>query len=491
MAVAGGLKERFKAEFVRLLAKASAEPEARPQGEVQPRPGSPEPVVVAFSGGLDSTVLLHLLRFRCRGLALEWVPVHLDHGMRPDSAADALWARGVCSAWGLELESTVASERPADEAAARRVRYRFLHQVARSRGARWILTGHHGDDQAESVLFRAARGAGIRGLGGIAPVREDGVLRPLLPFFREELTAYAAENRLSWRDDPTNRDLGFARNAIRARILPELEAAVPGARASLARLASVAREEEEAWGGVIPILLDRIGLQPMPGVGSAEPSGFRWSRDELLALTPPVRGRVLRALAHGLGRPLDRRGTRAALEFISAGHSGRIAPLGGGLALGRDFGDLTLRVGEEVRAEEAATSEPGDAVEIRRSSEGRAEMRVAGNPCLVEWGRGEPPKGIGPAVRLRESGLRFPLQFRAEQPGDRIELGFGSKKVRKFLAEKGVPLSERRGAPVLADAEGSVLWIPGYAVAFGAEAPEDGSDEFFVAIREDGNAVGQ
>jgi tRNA(Ile)-lysidine synthase len=411
--------------------------------------------------------------------------------MRPGSASDARWARGLCSAWGLELETASASEPPSDEAAARRVRYRYLHEVARSRGSRWILTAHHGDDQAESVLFRAARGAGIRGLRGISPVREDGVLRPLLPFFRTDLEAYAAENRLSWREDPTNLDSTFARNFIRASVLPGLEEAVPGARESLARLASVAREEEEAWTGVMPLLLDRIQLESVPGGRAGETSGFRFSRDGLVALTPPVRARILRALARRLGRPLDRGGTLAALEFISAGHSGRVAPLGVGLTLGRDFGVLTLCLEDEVRGERDAIACPGEPVQIRRASEGRAELRLPGRTCLVEWGMGEPPPEVGASARLRTGRLRFPLQLRGERPGDRIPLGFGSKKVRKFLAEKGVPLAERRNAPVLVDAEGSVLWIPGFAVASGEEALEDGSEGFFVAIKEQGSAGGQ
>lgn len=481
----GSLAERFRVELVRLLERA------------HPLPGAPTedpaggPVVVAFSGGLDSTVLLHLLRYRCGDLGLVWIPAHLDHRMRPDSDRDARWVRGLCSAWGLESVLEAAERPPEDEAAAREVRYRFLRTVAQSRGARWILTAHHGDDQAESVLFRAARGAGIRGLGGIAPIREDGVLRPLLPFFREELASYAAANRISWREDPTNRDIGFARNAVRAIVLPQLEAAVPGARGSLARLASLARQEEEAWASVLPVLLDRIGTEDLAADPAEGLEGFRFSRDALLELAIGVRARVVRALARRLGRPLHRGGTSAALEFISAGHSGRSAPLGGGLTLGREFGTLVLQVEDEEASGVGEPLEKAGLVVIERGSEGRGTLRIEGREYLVRWSGEARAVGIDRTVELREDRLRYPLTARGGCPGDRIRLGFGSKKVRKFLAEKEVPLPARRTLPVLVDAEGDVVWIPGFAVASGAEAVEDGSERLVVSIAEDGSTVEQ
>ena len=448
-----------------------------------------DPLVVGFSGGLDSMVLLHLLRFQCGDLGagtLVLVAAHLDHAMRPGSDADALWARGVCAAWGVDFQAGVADPPPEGEADARAVRYGFLHEVARAGGAPWILTAHHGEDQAETVLFRAARGAGIRGLRGIAPVRADGVLRPLLPFFREDLRQYAEDHRITWRDDPTNLDLGPSRNAIRNAVLPGLEAVVPGARRSLARLAAQARREEAAWEGVVPILMERVRAEGLSEPASDRPLGFRFSRDAILTLEPAVRSRLIRGLARRLDRTLSGQGTRAALEFISAGASGRTAPLGSGLSLRRDFGALSLEV---VEGDQGLSKTM--ALEIPEAAGGQAVVAIGGRRASWRWGEGVAPEGFRYAIRFDESFLRFPLTVRGWEPGDRVRLPYGTKKVRKLFAERRVPSRDRTRTPVVVDGSGSVVWIPGLAVAWPGSRTEDGDGGFYLAMREDTDAGGE
>src|SRR5690606_29170549 len=121
-------------------------------------------LLVAFSGGLDSTVLLHLLRFSWPGSAL--TAAHFDHRMRDGSAEDAVWAARQCASWGVDFELGVADRELRSEADARTARYTFLRALAVDRTAA-IVTGHHADDQAETVLFRILRGTGIHGLSGI------------------------------------------------------------------------------------------------------------------------------------------------------------------------------------------------------------------------------------------------------------------------------------------------------------------------------------
>src|SRR5690606_8586295 len=137
-------------------------------------------VVVALSGGLDSVVLLHLLRF---GTARTVCAAHFDHAMRSDSGADALWVSGLCRAWGVPLAAARAEDPPRSEAAARELRYAFLHAAAERFAADALATAHHADDQAETVLFRLARGTGLAGLAGI-PARRGIIARPLLAFTR-------------------------------------------------------------------------------------------------------------------------------------------------------------------------------------------------------------------------------------------------------------------------------------------------------------------
>src|SRR5690606_15955834 len=114
---------------------------------------------------------------------------HFDHAMRPGSGADAQWVAGLCRAWDVPLAAARAEDPPRSEAAARELRYAFLHAAAERFAAETLVTAHHADDQAETVLFRLARGTGLAGLAGI-PERRGIIARPLLAFTRGELAAY-------------------------------------------------------------------------------------------------------------------------------------------------------------------------------------------------------------------------------------------------------------------------------------------------------------
>ena len=223
------------------------------QGRIAPG----DRLVVALSGGVDSLVLLHLLRFGEGFRANDLLAAHFDHNMREGSGADALWVRGLCRAWGVEVRVARAEASPVSEEEAREARYGFLLDTYRQAGGRWLLTAHHSDDQAETVLFRVLRGTGLRGLAGIPSTRTPGILRPLLPFGRREIQEYADAVGLRPRQDASNLDLTNPRNLLRHEILPKLEeGAAPRARKSLNRLARLARENEDAWRSLLPSLMD-------------------------------------------------------------------------------------------------------------------------------------------------------------------------------------------------------------------------------------------
>ena len=171
-------------------------------GPEDPQDG--DSLLVALSGGLDSLVLLHLLRFGQGLPSFRLHAAHFDHRMRPGSEADSLWVKGLCQAWGVPLQKEEAISPPASEEEAREMRYEFLFRAREGCGARWLLTAHHADDQAETVLFRALRGTGLHGLSGIPRRREPGILRPLLSFTREELEDYAGLRGVRSREDPSN-----------------------------------------------------------------------------------------------------------------------------------------------------------------------------------------------------------------------------------------------------------------------------------------------
>lgn len=305
------------------------------------------PVVVALSGGLDSCVLLHALRFST-AVETALVAAHFDHGMRSGSRSDAAWVRGVCKAWSVDLAEggvTGSATVPTSEDEARDLRYAFLGDVAEQRGA-VLLTAHHADDQAETVLFRALRGTGIEGLAGIPRRRVldvDGdvgvtVVRPLLSLTRDDLEAYARQCVVPYRPDPSNESASFARNVLRRTILPLAEEKVaPGARRSLARLADIAREEEAAWAAAMRFVLPALDVRPgTEGDLGRRPDAKRClscRRDALVEVGPALAARVLRRMAGEHGLNLDRDTTRRGFAFVQNSQSGRYIELGRGVQL--------------------------------------------------------------------------------------------------------------------------------------------------------------
>lgn len=196
---------------------------------------------VAFSGGLDSTVLLHLLaEYRRHHPAPPLRALHVDHGLQAAAEHWPRHCRAVCEALGVELEiiAIAVPARASLEQAAREARYAAL---ARRLGAGEVLfTAQHQDDQAETLLLRLLRGAGLRGLTAMPSVRALGqgrLVRPLLAVPRERLEGYAEAARLSWVEDPSNQDTRFTRNYLRSQVMPPLRQRWPHMARQLARTA--------------------------------------------------------------------------------------------------------------------------------------------------------------------------------------------------------------------------------------------------------------
>ena len=208
-----------------------------------PRPADPEVVAVAFSGGLDSTALLHVAtRSGARVLAL-----HVHHGLQPQADDWALHCQSVAREFGAGFACTRLSGAPGPgesvEAWARAGRHRALHDMATAAGVDLLLLAHHRQDQAETFVLQAMRGAGIAGLAGMPRAQwRNGLCwaRPWLDQPRAVIHAYARQHQLSWIEDPSNGDGRFARNRLRQTLWP----AFPTAEAGLAQAARWAQQAE-------------------------------------------------------------------------------------------------------------------------------------------------------------------------------------------------------------------------------------------------------
>lgn len=212
-------------------------------------------ISVALSGGLDSTVLLHVLAALARRESLVLRALHVDHGLQPQSAAWASACSAACSAAGVPLEVIVlglaAGRGESIEAAARDARYAALG--ARLDDGERLLTAHHRDDQLETVLIQLLRGAGVAGLAAMparARLGHGWQLRPLLDVDRSELAEYALREGLDWQQDPMNDALRFDRAYLRERVLPAIRARWPSASTTVSRSASHLAEASRLLAGL-------------------------------------------------------------------------------------------------------------------------------------------------------------------------------------------------------------------------------------------------
>lgn len=406
-------------------------------------------VLVAVSGGVDSMVLLHLLQRAATRIGSSLRAAHFDHAMRDDSAATAAWLAEVCESWGIPLHHERAHGALHGETAAREARYRFLMRVARAAGSTRIATAHHADDVVETVIFRLLRGTGLRGLAGI-PLRRGALVRPLLPFTKTELLAYAALHDVPFREDPTNREANYARNRIRHVVLPALESVVPDARAKIRALARHAARTEAAWRAAVGRLENEV-------VVSRENEGFELARPVLLEYHPELRARVMRYLLRRFGVVPTRAQTRRLVGFVARAPSGARFEAGRGIVVERAFERIRIRKSRAQDSTGAAVALAGPA--------GTAQLQLGGRLYDVAWNVGEPRAG----AEIFDAGLlEGGLELRGWRAGDRIQMPYGTKKLKKLFAEHRVPASERTRLPVLSDTLGRVVWVVGVARSIAA-----------------------
>ncbi|HEY3238033.1 MAG TPA: tRNA lysidine(34) synthetase TilS [Acidimicrobiia bacterium] len=422
-----------------------ARPGERPHGVAADFDGLEAPVVVACSGGPDSTALLALAA--AAGLAP--TAVHVDHCARPGSAAEA----GVVAGFAARLEAGFMAERapttpgPGFEARAREARYAALERAREALGATAVLVGHTRDDQAETVLLNILRGGATTGLAGIPP-RRDRIVRPLLGVPRAELAGLCARLGIDPLVDPMNADPAHRRVWLRREMIPALEeTADRDLRALLARQAAVARGESN--------LLDDLAGEALLAAGDPP------SVDALAGLPEALARRVVRLW---LGPPAPSAGHIETVLGILVGRR-RAADLPGGIRVVRSGGHLH-RVEARPDGAKGSGDTPGPPGAVTVDLPGTAW----GHGLLLEsWvERSAPvrwPDGRWTAVldaeRVGATGV-----LRTARPGERfVPLGLaGHKSVIDALAEAGVPAEERNRHPLLATPGGEVIWLVGYRV---------------------------
>jgi tRNA(Ile)-lysidine synthase len=396
----------------------------------------PGPLVVAVSGGADSTALLLVLSALAPQLGLDLHVAHFDHRMRPrESAKDAQFVADLAQSRGATIRIGRAEQPPKSEDDARALRYAFLRRAAEDVGAARIATGHTRDDQAETVLLHATRGSGLAGLAGMRPLRDD-IVRPLLAIGRADTEALCREAKIEPRTDRSNTDLKYARNRIRRKVLPELERINPQARAALARLADAAAGAADAT----HVAAERSLHGATTATGIALDRLDAGVRDDALAI----------AWARATGRSLAAK-HRAALAALASSRDGSAAlDLPGGRAV-REYATLRIESGPAVPGEPAAP--------VPLSPE--RPVRWAG------WTFTLASHGAGTFSSPAPAGA---LVVRSRRPGDRLA-GRLRIKVQDLFTDAKVPVRARATHPLVATASGAVWWVVGLKHADGAADP--------------------
>lgn len=282
--------------------------------DAYPELGRAARLMVGYSGGLDSTVLLHLARTAFPEMDL--CALHVNHGLSPHADSWQQHCAHQCAKWNISFIAVTVVLRPGGiEASARDARYDAYHRHLREGDV--LLQAHHADDQAETVLFRLLRSAGSQGLAGIPERRAWGagqIVRPLLPFRRADLEAYARHHGLRWIEDESNNDDFYDRNYLRLNVLPLLEQRWPHTVAALCTSATQARQDAA--------LLDEWAAENLQAAGErSERVGWSmalsWFDDRSVTRC----GYVLRHWARSRNVPVPPEGllTRLSKDIVQAG----------------------------------------------------------------------------------------------------------------------------------------------------------------------------
>jgi tRNA(Ile)-lysidine synthase len=435
-------------------------------------------VAVAVSGGADSVALLRVLIELRKELGIVLSVAHFHHGIRgPEADADQRFVEELARQCELELNcgfgdapAYAAEQKISLETAARELRHRWFAQLIAEKKVDKIATAHTLDDQAETVLMRVIRGAGARGLAGIAPSHaEKSLARPLLQISRTEIEAYLKSLGQPWREDLSNQDLAHTRNRVRRELLPLLEQNFnPSIRHTLAELAEIARGEEEYWEGERSRLMARLVRRGKPsrdGRSNSGEAGHVWSIDlaGFRGLPLALKRQLLLGVVQEMGYSLPFEHVQELIGLASDGKRGRPSHLPGGLRASCSFRELQLSLAEpDLRKEcgeyEYALPLPGEISVSAIGSTIRASVISAGPQRVSGYNR---------ALLLDRARLQPELKLRNWRAGDRYFPAHtqSPKKVKELLQAgrlgRQLSMTERKLWPVIESA-GEIVWMRGF-----------------------------
>ncbi|MCF7875428.1 tRNA lysidine(34) synthetase TilS [Candidatus Bipolaricaulota bacterium] len=422
-------------------------------------------LLVAVSGGVDSTVLLDCLVKLGADYSLDLTVAHLDHGLRGgDSRGDLEHVREKAGNLGLKciterrpVRKKIKDQNLSLEEAARKIRYDFLRETAEKTGADFVALGHNRNDQAETVLMHLLRGCGLRGLSGMKEV-SGNYIRPLLRSSRSEILDYAESNELEYRKDKTNKDTTYFRNKIRHDLLPELEKNYNRRIVDhLVQTGKLAREAQSYF--------EQKVEEISAGILISEEQGKCFSRTELLKHHRYIQKKIIRKFIRDVKGNLKDINTIHVKEIIDKIRNEpartRLDLPGVVFKLSRDracfFHEFINSQSKDYYYE---TTPDGSLVieeadleirfELNKNPEGISSDDFSSDNLteVVDWSKVEQPI----IVRNRNEGDKF------------VPLGMeGTKRLKDFFIDTKIPYEERNGVPLVCDDSG-IIWVVGHRI---------------------------
>ncbi len=420
-------------------------------------------VVVAVSGGPDSVCLLSVLAELSWEYGLTLHVAHLDHMFRgKESADEALFVAGLAEKLGvpatigkIDVPAFCRERGLSSQEGARTARYGFFSRVAEATRSSRIATGHTADDQAETFLMRLLRGAGVSGLSGIPPVREN-IIRPLIEITRQEVLEHVKEAGLAFVTDPSNSKPAYTRNKIRLDVIPVLKQFNPRIVETLASEASLLRDENDAMEACLTTFV--------PGIISRERDFVVFKREEFNALQQAFRRRLFKRavdLAGAESSGLSSVQIDEALAFMAAAGAGRTMRLPHGLTVEREYGKFIISLQAASQSFSHTLALPGTTPIPEIGMEVETTVRETRDDGRET--RDERAENYLWHAEFDYAKIVLPLTVRSRLRGDRFcptGMGGRSKKLQDYFVDEKLPRRKRDAVPLLVSGD-DILWVAG------------------------------
>ncbi|WP_371365699.1 tRNA(Ile)-lysidine synthase [Sporomusa rhizae] len=414
-------------------------------------------ILAACSGGPDSLALVHLLNSLKEEYSFGLAVAHVNHQFRPEAAEEAEFVAAfsaklglTCHVTSIDVPAYAKANRLSPEEAGRLLRYQYLRRIAADWGGARIATGHHRDDQVETVLIHFLRGAGSGGLRGMRAVNGD-ILRPLLAVSRKEIEEYCILHQLQPCQDSSNFTTDYLRNRVRLELLPELEKSYnPALRDAIWRLAVLAGDEYEYIKGQAAKLWGTI---------AKEGKSITIDSQGLARQHKAVQREIIRQAIEkkrGALTGISFEHVEKLLTMVLSATVGSLYPLPGGLVARKTYTGLEL--GEKTEFVKPVFLKASEPVVLTIPG----ATAYAGRQITAEIVTKMPQtRQVNTAIFDLEQ-LSLPLTVRTRLPGDRFRpMGLnGSKKLKEFFIDNKVPEAERDQVLLITDSQ-EIIWVSG------------------------------